>query len=198
MIPTGIRSAIAERRIWVLAPVLALLLALHPTATKAAAESPATVDLAQTVARTTAETEEVIVSGRLSTLSDLRKAIVAAEDRLYNRFNALNDDWQYDIDCEVRAPKGTRIKTRICQARYVTEATRDAAVYGLRNTNTNFRFESDESIVASKLAEQRKRMLVIAQTDSQVQRAMVERSLLIERYEAVRKQKLAASWIVWN
>ena len=198
MVPTGIRSMIAQRRLWVLPPVLALLLALHPTAARSADEKATTVDLAQTVAETTAETEEVIVSGRLSTLSDLRKAIVAAEDRFYDRFNALNDDWHYDIDCELRAPTGTRLKIRTCEARYVAEAKRDAAMYALRNTNANVRFESNESIVGSKLAEQRRRMLDIAQTDKEIQRAMVERSLLMERYEVIRKEKLAASRIVWN
>jgi hypothetical protein len=98
----------------------------------------------------------------------------------------------------VRAPTGTQLKSRNCEARYVTEARRDAAVYGLRNTDTNVRFESAESIVGSKLAEHRKRMLAIAQTDVEMQRALVERSLLIERYEALRKKKFASKRIVWN
>lgn len=63
--------------------------------------------------------EEVIVHGRK--LAELRKELHQAEDQFFSVFNSLNSDDDYDVRCGERAPVGSRIKRRVCEARFVGE-----------------------------------------------------------------------------
>jgi hypothetical protein len=65
-------------------------------------------------------TEEVLVRG--TRLRDLRAAIVTAEDRFYEQYNALNKVDDFDIECIRDAHTGTRIPQRRCFARVLREA----------------------------------------------------------------------------
>jgi hypothetical protein len=79
-------------------------------------------------------TEEVLVRG--TRLRDLRAAIVTAEDRFYEQYNALNKVDDFDIECIRDAHTGTRIPQRRCFARVLREAmppnTDPAAVWAAR------------------------------------------------------------------
>lgn len=181
---------------------LALALALTPmamAATQGSAESKPAADFAETVAKTTTETEEVIVSGRLDSLSAIVKAIETAEDRFLYRYNDLNDDWQYDVTCHVEAPTGRRITMRRCETGYVAEAKRQNVVYGLLQYGTLAWSPVPEwTIAQSHLKEFQAKMRQVVENDVELQRALVERSLLIERYEKIRKKKFEEQWIVWD
>ncbi len=163
---------------------------------------PRSANLASTVAEVTTEIEEVTVQGKFRKLSELRKAVDAAEDRFYQRYNDLNKDDQYDISCSVTAPTGTRINHRRCDAGYVIEARRQEAVYGLlRNTGvpeTSYRMASEAGLINTQLDELRRRMRQFAETDAQMQRAIVEHVQLKERFEKLQKQKLSGRWAVWD
>lgn len=63
--------------------------------------------------------EEVVVHGKKR--AELRMDLHHAEDRFFEVFNSLNSDDDYDIGCDDRAPVGSRIKRRVCEARFVGE-----------------------------------------------------------------------------
>jgi hypothetical protein len=65
-------------------------------------------------------TEEILVQG--TRLRELRAAIIAAEDRFYEQYNALNKVDDFDIECIRDAHTGTRIPQRRCLARVLREA----------------------------------------------------------------------------
>jgi hypothetical protein len=158
-----------------------------------------TADFASTVASTTADMDEVIVSGKLDSLSQLRKALDRAEDRIYQRYNEINSRAEYDIECTNEAPLGSRQKVKKCQPRYVSDAMHEDAFDVLfRNQNSATKLRSVSALAGGKLSFLRQAMLEAAQKDSQMQRAMVEHSLLRERYEKVLKEKLGNHRAVWD
>ena len=65
--------------------------------------------------------EEITVIGQRQIFS-LRKQVIQAEDHAFEIFNALNDDDDYDVHCEMRAPIGTHIKKRICLPNFYHKA----------------------------------------------------------------------------
>ena len=177
---------------------LALALCALATAAPLHAEA-AKPDFASTVASTTAEMDEVIVSGKLDSLSQLRKALDRAEDRVYQRYNEVNRGTQYDIECTYEAPLGSRQKVKKCQPRYVSDAmAEDAFEVLFRNQNSAIRLRSVSALASGRQSFLRQAMLDAAQKDPQMQRAMVEHSLLRERYEKVLKEKLSQHRAVWD
>lgn len=179
---------------------VSLALALFSLATAAPLHAQAaSPDFASTVASTTAEMDEVIVSGQLDSLSQLRKALDRAEDRIYERYNEVNRGTQYDIECTYEAPLGSRQKVKKCQPRYVSDEMHEEAFDVLfRNQNKATRLRPVSELASGRQSFLRQAMLEAAQKDPQMQRAMVEHSLLRERYEKVLKEKLSQHRAVWD
>lgn len=59
--------------------------------------------------------EEILVSGVRVKPYELRKLIVEAETRFYERYNELNRKDEFDVDCIVFANTGTNLKHRSCR-----------------------------------------------------------------------------------
>ena len=72
------------------------------------------------------EMEEVTVYGEKSVLK-LKRALVRAENHVFSVFNALNPDYQYDIQCHKRVPLGSHIPQRLCYPNFVDDLEWDAA-----------------------------------------------------------------------
>jgi len=174
------RDAAAEARrpfMSVLIPLL-LVLGLPWCAHAADAES------------TKSRSEEVVVSGKPADPDQVRKALVEAEDRFYSRYNELNRDDDYDVQCRVEAPLGQRLKQRSCEPRFVVEAARDnttanantsgagSGSYVGRGTQVNAR-------LGPKMEEFRRRMQQFASQDPALQSALVERVRLEQEYKAL-------------
>lgn len=68
--------------------------------------------------------EEVVVRGR--SRAALRAQIRLAEDAVYERFNAINSDDEFDIVCRREVRTGTRIPQRVCQPNFWRDALADA------------------------------------------------------------------------
>ena len=67
-----------------------------------------------------ADVDEVIVPGRRP--ANLRVEIERLEVSVYDRFNALNSDDDFDIRCLEQAPTGSNIPLRKCAPNFVIEA----------------------------------------------------------------------------
>jgi hypothetical protein len=68
--------------------------------------------------------EEVIVQGR--TPQEVRLEIEKVENAVYERFNALNSDDDFDIVCAEHAPTGSNIPVRSCRPNFVLRAEQRA------------------------------------------------------------------------
>ena len=72
-----------------------------------------------------ADVEEVIVPGRRP--ENLRVEIERLEAAVYERFNALNSNDEFDILCFEQAPTGSNIPLRTCAPNFVIRAESRAA-----------------------------------------------------------------------
>jgi len=79
--------------------------------------------IASASAAPSTETEEVLV--RAPRLYELRAAIIKAEDRFYARYNELNKVDDFDVECKVEPPTGTRFKQRGCLTRLQLKAQQE-------------------------------------------------------------------------
>ncbi len=78
------------------------------------------------VADETSETiDEITVLG-IRDLGALRAEITRAEDEVYELYNDLNEDDDYDIICRKHAPIGSQIKQRVCLAKLYRDALAEA------------------------------------------------------------------------
>ncbi len=75
-------------------------------------ENPATIATPEAAG----STEEVIVRGRSP--AALRIQIELAEEALYDRFNEINSNDEFDIHCKEIAFTGSRMLTRFCQPNF--------------------------------------------------------------------------------
>lgn len=69
--------------------------------------------------------DEITVMG-VRDLGALRAELVRAENEVFNLYNELNDDDDYDIICKRVASIGSQIKKRVCQARIYRDALSEA------------------------------------------------------------------------
>lgn len=70
--------------------------------------------------------EEVIVFGQ-KPLVELKLEAYQAEDVLYDLFNSLNTNDDFDVHCEREASVGSHIKTRVCRSNIQRELLRTAS-----------------------------------------------------------------------
>lgn len=68
--------------------------------------------------QSSSELEELIVSGRKP--ENLRLEIERLENAVYERFNALNSNSEFDVHCFEQPPTGSNIPLRTCAPNFVT------------------------------------------------------------------------------
>ncbi len=73
------------------------------------------------------ELDQVEVYGARLEPSELRHAIIEAEDRFYEAYNELNTNDDFDVTCRVEARTGTRLTTRTCKPQYQEDAVQEGA-----------------------------------------------------------------------
>ena len=63
---------------------------------------------------------EILVTPTMS-ISDLKQLIITAEEDLFGKFNEMNDDDDYAIDCHDYIPTGTHIPRRVCVPKFLMD-----------------------------------------------------------------------------
>lgn len=91
--------------------------------TVAGAEAPAQ---SETAPDREEQLEEITVFGQ-RTLGAIRMQVQAARERVYDAFNALNSNDEFNIRCFNAPRTGTRIPERVCRPSYAEDATARAA-----------------------------------------------------------------------
>ena len=87
------------------------------------------------------EIEEIIVIGELSR-SAVREQIVRVENDIYRFYNEHNGNQKLDIECREIALTGTRIKQRVCEPVFWTEARARTTREFLQEFNTSADLEN--------------------------------------------------------
>ncbi|MEP7314513.1 MAG: hypothetical protein ABI859_18160 [Pseudomonadota bacterium] len=149
--------------------------------------------------------DEVVVTGNLESLSAAKKAVVEAENRFYARYNDLNKDDRFDINCRMETPSDhhSRFTTRVCDPAFVDEGTHVEAMQlfpsnGLGSGDVSVTLASASSIRKAGMPELRRRTLELIRKDPELMRALLERAKLQEHYEALRAKKSQDRPFSWD
>ena len=131
-------------------------------------------------------TEEIVVIGQSP--ARLRVQIELAEEAVYDRFNAINSDDEFDIHCRREVLTGTRIPQRVCQANFWRNAQSDAAAETVRAlqgfSSTNAAVFQGEAFYKTRLLEDEMRTL--AANDEELLAAIARLAGLTESLRASR------------
>lgn len=73
------------------------------------------------------ELDRVEVHGARPDLWELRQAVTEAEDRFYAKYNEINRNDDFDVNCRVEARTGTRLNSRTCRPIYQERAVQEGA-----------------------------------------------------------------------
>lgn len=138
--------------------------------------------------------DEIVITGRLGSLSSARQALIEAENRFYARYNELNKDNALDSVCRVAAPTGSRLTRRSCQPRIVDDLSRNEALKYAGVTEGNVMLVRPPDMKPEFMA----RTLQMLKEDPPLLRALLERARLQQYYEELRARKFAERNAVWD
>jgi hypothetical protein len=135
--------------------------------------APALAQEAASPPQPAADADEVVVEGRKP--ENLYAEIERLEGSVYDRFDALNSNDEFDIHCFKQAPTGSNIPLRRCAPNFVVEAEAQAA----QNTMVGARGRADAlNHGDTTLLEQKSKALTeeiqrLAREDAQLMRDLV-------------------------
>jgi hypothetical protein len=148
--------------------------------------------------------DEVLIEGRRATSNELVQQIVKVENRFYERYNALNDKDEFDVNCARDAAAGTRVQGRSCRAVYQENAERtegqasywwhyetfDLGASGGGPTGERKPVRASPAPVPAMLAilarrdEFRRTMVEVTSRNPELIQLLQQRTVLVKRYEA--------------
>lgn len=142
------------------------------------------------------ELEEIVIQGNAQSLTAAYQAMVDAEDRFYERFNATNTDHRYDINCRTEAPTMSIIRVRTCLPRVVEEQAREEAWRLGQISEGNIMLQSLDDLRRAWRPRLREMALERVRKDPKLLQALLEHARLTQHYEELRKQKFAGGKLV--
>ena len=127
-------------------------------------------------------------------LTALRDEALAAEDRFFQKFNEINDDDRFDIDCRLRAKTGTRHETRECNTEAFNAAQSDYSsniVDGIQHgTFSSHATLTPELVAFRNRAAYRKAVTAAFERSPELLELAREREEAWNRYENERRKRL--------
>ncbi len=143
--------------------------------------------------------DEVVVSGRLRTLAEVRQALIRAENDFYGRFNDLNKDDAFDISCRDHAPTGSRMLRRYCMPQRVEDEARMSGLQILGVVSGSVRVQTPDEIRRAINGEIQRRMRQMVDSDPELLLALLQHARLTEMYQNMQKEKFAGGRkVVWE
>jgi hypothetical protein len=136
--------------------------------------------------------EEVEIIGKK--LYQLQREVIEAEERYYALYNELNTNDDYDVYCELRAPLGTKIKTRICTAAYIAKAQEAEAKAFLDGETV----APTAQVALMRQDDYRKSAIAVLKANPRLYQLLRERNELERKYERVRKERMKGHWILFE
>jgi hypothetical protein len=150
--------------------------------------------------------DEVVVRG--TRLSELKAAIVEAEDRFYARYNELNNVDVFDIVCTIDSPTGTKINQRVCLTKLQLNAKRDYAREYLQNLQDTTKYAGESpgpgkppdtnpnAVWSVRYEEYRDNMLYLLSRHPDLRRLASEGEEAQKRFDAEYKRQLKGRLIL--
>ena len=135
--------------------------------------APVLAQEAQSPPKPAAGADEVVVEGRKP--ESVYAEIERLEVSVYDRFNALNSNDDFDIHCFKQAPTGSNIPLRRCAPNFVVEAEAQAAqntMVGARG-RADARNHGDTTIIEQKSKALTEEIQRLAREDAQLMRDLV-------------------------
>jgi hypothetical protein len=135
--------------------------------------------------------EEITVIGHRY-LRELRLEVQASRERVYNLFNDLNINEEFDIHCHDGSRTGTRTVRRVCRPQYVDVATSEAAKWYLvfmkwGRGGAFSRAQAEISVVHLKARQMDAEVERLMGESREFRRAIAEYQALEGRYDAARR-----------
>lgn len=138
------------------------------------------------------ELDEVVVRG--TKLWQMREAILNAEKRFYALYNELNADDDFDVHCDMEAPLGTRLESRVCRVAYVADAQADFAQALL----AGYEAPRPEIVALERANEYRAAALKVINSDKRLLKLVKERERLEAKYLEERRKRFKGRWILFE
>ena len=135
--------------------------------------APALAQEAQAPSQPAANADEIVVEGRKP--ENVYAEIERLEISVYDRFNALNSNDEFDIHCFKQAPTGSNIPLRRCAPNFVVEAEAQAAqntMVGARG-RADARNHGDTTVLEQKSKALTEEIQRLAREDAQLMRDLV-------------------------
>ena len=136
--------------------------------------APALAQKAQSAPQPGADADEVVVEGRKP--ANVYAEIERLEQSVYDRFNALNSNDEFDIHCFKQAPTGSNIPLRRCAPNFVVEAEAQAAqntMVGARGRADARNAGADTTILEQKSKALTEEIQRLAREDAQLMKDLV-------------------------
>ncbi len=120
-------------------------------------------------------------------LSELRSDFWEKEETFYKLFNQLNEDREYDVRCYYERRTGTRIKSHVCRAKFMSDAFSSHAARsgGNRMSNAATQDSDPEFVRKSEIFEEK--LMAAVQSSPELQLALVELNEAREQFAAKRE-----------
>jgi len=127
--------------------------------------------------------DEVVVKG--TRLWKLREDMVKTEEKFYALYNELNENDDFDVNCQMEAPLGTRLKKRVCRIAFYEDAEAEAAQAFLRGDMAI----DPQTVMLERQADYQKNALTIINGDPRLLKLVREREAIEKKYDAERKRR---------
>lgn len=135
--------------------------------------------------------EELIITGERPT-SLLRREMFDTQDQVYEMFNTLNEEGEYDMICYKEARIGSQIRYQVCKPEFmwnaISEASEDALLDAGLGIGTMYTLNRAE--LNGKAEYQRELMARLANENPQFLSLLKKRLALRKEYEARFKTNL--------
>jgi len=165
---------------------------------------------AQICGAATEDMDEVVVRG--TRLTDLKAAIVEAENRFYARYNELNKVEDFDIECVVAPPTGTRVKQRVCRTVFQLNAQGEQAGEFGKLMADNGSYAPDapgkprgllpttdpEVVFLARYKEYKENVLYLLKMNPDLRRLVHEREEAAKRYDAERMRRFKGRLVLFE
>jgi len=147
--------------------------------------------------------DEVTIRGKRSLLEEMRQKFTQVQDRLFARYNELNTKREFEMHCAAVMSTGTRIGgKRACTAVFEDEGTQlegqlsfehlqpiqDQHAAGKQPIALNGTPAPASMTIEARRPEFREHWRKLASSDPELIRLLRERSELLDRYDALRRE----------
>ncbi len=138
--------------------------------------------------------DEIVVYGDKS-LHLLRNVVLQTQENFFAVFSSFNDEDEYDIRCFYETPTGTRIRTHVCRAYFVTNATSADAKQWM-TAGARYPVADAKSVILLKKRRLREKMEALVSEHPELLQALGEYTEAKQTLKSERQRKCADRTIV--